>query len=416
MIKTDNLSSTDVIIVSIDNKRRNIQQDINELKELCKTIGYNIKEVFIQNRKDPDAKFYVGKGKLLELKDFVEKEKIKIVVFEASLSNIQRKNINKLLKIKIFDRNEIILEIFKLHAQTLQAKLQVELAKLSYELPRLIGKGKELSRLGGGIGTLGPGETELEFNRRTIRKRISFLKKKLKKISNSQALSLKRNSNHNFLRISIVGYTSAGKSTLLKTLSSDENIIVSKDLFSTLSTVSRKIHLPSGFNAVFSDTVGFINNIPVDLIESFKSTLSHINYSDMILMLVDLSDENYKNKMNSVNLTLSSILNKDIPILLVFNKIDKVATSKLNLIKKEHPQAYLISATSKDNANNLLKFVEKYLLDKGILQKMNISNTMENRIIVNKFRGSIGIIQDLKTIQIVSTTGIIQKISKQLYS
>jgi GTP-binding protein HflX len=379
------------IIVAVDVGAHNFSENLEELELLCNTLEVSVERSFIQRKRYRDPNFYVGKGKIGEIKEYLKHHNIDVVIFNTTLSPIQRKNWRKSLKIDILDRNEIILEIFRIHARTSQSKLQVEIAKLQYELPNLIGKGKSMSRTGGGIGTLGPGETALEYDRRKIRRKLNFLKKKLVKIERSQQLIL-NNKNNGIAKISIAGYTSAGKSTLLKALTSDEKIKISKSLFSTLSTLSRKVTLPSGVNAVFSDTVGFIKDIPVQLVESFKSTLAHINYSDLIIVLIDASDENYLEKMISVEKILNDITSFDIPRLIVFNKIDRLVPEKVNLIKLSYPEAYLLSALSQKSVSQFLSFLESFLITNKILEKSDVFVPMKKRYLIDKLRGEIGVI------------------------
>ncbi len=398
------------IIIAVK-KLKPVDEDILELKELCKTLQINITKVFIQRRNKNDINYYVGKGKIHEIKKFTTEHKVRSVIINEAISNNQRKNIEDLLKLEVLDRNEVILKIFSLHAKSFQSKLQVELAQLKYKLPRLIGKGKVLSRTGGGIGTLGPGETRLEYDRRKIRERISVLKRKLSDIEKSQSLMLKKSRKDPILKISLVGYTSAGKSTLLKSLTSDKTIYTSENLFSTLSTLSRRVVLPSNLNVIFSDTVGFIRNLPVQLVESFKSTLSHINYSDLVLIIVDVSDENFTEKMQSVLIILNDIIKKDVEKLLIFNKIDKLPQEKLKTLSNRYPNAYFMSAINKNNAKKFLTFLENYLISKGLIKSCIIETDNYNQSILNKFSKNVGIkiISD-KKVQILAKPFIINKI------
>jgi GTP-binding protein HflX len=398
------------IIVSVDKGLPDFSDSLNELVLLCNTLGIIINKIFVQKRKSADTVFYVGKGKITEIREYSENNKDKNLIFNTDLSGIQRKNLEKQLKINILDRSEVILKIFKAHAGTAQSKLQVEIAELQYEMPKLIGKGKDMSRTGGGIGTLGPGETMLEYNRRTIRKKLHFFKKKLDKIEKSRKLLLDKSDTNGTPRIAIAGYTSAGKSTLLKTLTSDDDILVSDSLFSTLSTLSRKVGLPSGLNTVFSDTVGFIRNLPEQLTESFKSTLEHINYSDLIILLIDASDDNYTEKMFSVEKILNDIVRSDIPRLIIFNKIDKISRERINLLKSLYPNAYLLTSVSFGKVFEFLNFLESYLVETKIIKKIDILVPPEKKYLVDRLRGKIGVLSsNSESLTIVGKSSVISR-------
>ncbi|MFW6263689.1 MAG: GTPase HflX, partial [Thermotogota bacterium] len=242
-------------------------------------------------------------------------------------------------------------------------KLQIELAQLEYLLPRILGRGKEMSRLGGGIGTRGPGETQLEVSRRTIRQRISLLKKHLSKVKKQRHTQRQRRLNMNVPVVSIIGYTNSGKTTLLKSLSKDEKIKPKDELFATLSPVSRKVYLSSDKQAVFNDTVGFIKKLPHNIIESFKATLEEITYSDLIVHVVDCSESNWKEKMNAADEVLKSIKAMDIPKINVLNKIDLLSEEQLDLMRYSHPDFRFISSVKKSGLDELkkeiLNFFEK---------------------------------------------------------
>lgn len=299
---------------------------------------------------------------------------IDILVFYNNISNSQKRNIEKELKKDIIDRNEVILEIFRKNAQTKDSKLKVELAQLQYELPKLIGQGKEMSNTGAGIGTVGPGETKLETDRRRIYDRINFLKKQIKELDKNQETSSKKRENSDYPLISIVGYTSAGKSTFLKNISNDKKIYTSEKLFSTLSPSLRKVKLPSGLSTIFSDTVGFIKNLPKNLFDSFKSTLKEIEKSDLILHIIDISDDEYNSKIKAVNKVLEEIGVKNIPSLLVFNKIDKISKEQLEEFNLLFPNSYFISSIDNNSINSFLKDLEKNLdiIEEILIEKIKI--------------------------------------------
>lgn len=382
----------DGIIVAVDKREKDFKKQLEELKLLCSNIDIDILTEIIQKKESPDKKTYLGKGKVEELKDSISAYKCNIAVFNDSLSSLQRKILEKELKdIKVLDRNEIILEIFSRNAKTTESKLQVELASLTYELPKLVGQGVSLSRTGGGIGTRGPGETQLEYNRRTIKEKIALLKNKLEDIKHTRTMKSKKRNASSTVKISITGYTSAGKSTLLKALSDDENILVSQKLFSTLATVSRKTTFNDGLQVIFSDTVGFIRKLPISLIESFKTTLEEINYSDVIIEVIDVSEEDYEDKKNVVNNTLNEVIVNPIPRIVVFNKIDLLTKEKLEHLKILHPEALFVSAKSKEEVQNFLNTLEKKLIDLEILISKKVYLKFEDSWKIDKIRAQIGL-------------------------
>lgn len=338
---------------------------------------------------------------------------IDYIVINDKINNIQRKNIEKELNVNVLDRNEIIIEIFNKNANNAESKIQVELAKLKYELPKLIGKGIELSRTGAGIGTVGPGETLLEYNRRNIKERINILSKKLKKISIRKE-NINKNKNNNLIPvISIAGYTCAGKSSLLSELSDDNNIKISDKLFSTLSTKTKKVVLPSGLEILITDTVGFIRNLPVELIEAFKTTLNDINNSDLIISIIDISEKDFEEKMEIINSTFEDILNKNIPIIKVFNKIDKL--DDYSTYKLIYNNDYFLSCKSINSINDFLVNLEKELLIKKIIIEKEISIKYSDYWKVEKNLGKIGLksknkIDDGYSIKIIGLEPIIKKI------
>ncbi|WGS66121.1 GTPase HflX [Marinitoga aeolica] len=413
------------IIVAVNIGEKDFDKQIEELKLLCENIGIKILTEIYQNRNHIDKKFYLGKGKFQEMLEIVKAYNADVIVFNDSLFNSQRKNIQEQLgeEIKIVDRNEVILEIFKRNARTAESKLQVELATLTYELPKLIGLGKELSRIGGGArgtgtGTRGSGETLLEYRRRNIKDRINYLKKQLKSLEQVREVKNKKRNESYIPQISILGYTSAGKSTLLKALSEDEKILVSQKLFSTLSTLSRKIHFPSGLSAIFSDTVGFIRKLPVELVESFKSTLDEINYADVIIELIDISEENFEDKMRVVDNIINDILKEEIPRIVVFNKIDKLSFEKIQHIKTLYPNALLVSAKSKESVHEFLLKLEDKLLEFNVIKSTKVFIEFNNMWKIEKLKNDIGIrkqkqLENGYEIEILAKENYLNKILKK---
>jgi GTP-binding protein HflX len=285
-----------------------------------------------------------------------------MIIFDNQLSPAQLRNIEEEIDAKILDRNQLIMDIFALHAQSKESKIQVELAQLEYLLPRLVGRGTELSRLAGGIGTRGPGETKLEVDRRRIEKRIYRLKEKLKEIKSDR--DVQRKSRKDPI-ISLVGYTNAGKSTLLNMLTGD-HALVEDQLFATLDSRAKSYQLPIGKNIIITDTVGFIKNLPHQLIASFRSTLEEIRNADLILHIIDASDEDVINKIKVVNNELIELGIQDKPIQKVFNKIDLVDSSTKKDLELEFPEAIFISATNQINKDILIKRLNNF-----------VENTME---------------------------------------
>jgi len=298
---------------------RQVNEYLDELSFLALTAGAKTKKRFIQKLQHPDSKTFVGKGKLEEIRSYIQGKDVNIVIFDDELSGSQINNIEKILEVKTIDRSDLILDIFASRAKTAQAKLQVELAQYQYLLPRLRGMWKHLERLGGGIGTRGPGETEIETDRRIVNDKITLLRKRLKEID-KQAFT-QRKERGEFIRVALVGYTNVGKSTLMTLLSKNE-VFAENKLFATLDTTTRKVVFDKT-PFLLSDTVGFIRKLPHHLVESFKSTLDEVRESDILLHVVDISHPLYEEQIGVVNTTLQEIKAYDKPILLIFNKMDQ---------------------------------------------------------------------------------------------
>src|SRR3989337_1846471 len=295
-----------------------VQEYLDELAFLAETAGAVTVKRFTQKLQHPDSRTFVGKGKLEEIKNYVQGKNIRIVIFDDELSGSQITNIEKALDVKAIDRSDLILDIFARRAKTAQAKAQVELAQYQYILPRLRGMWKHLERLGGGIGTRGPGETEIETDRRIVRDKISLLRKRLAEID-KQAFT-QRKERGEFIRVSLVGYTNVGKSTIMNLLSKSE-VFAENKLFATLDTTTRKVvYEQTPF--LLSDTVGFIRTLPHHPVESFKSTLDEVRESDILLHVVDISHPTYEDQMGTVNKTLQDIGAFDNPTLTIFIKMD----------------------------------------------------------------------------------------------
>ena len=296
-----------------------VQEYMDELSFLAETAGAVAMKRFTQKLQHPDSKTFVGKGKLEEIKTYITLKDIQIVIFDDELSGSQISNIEKILDTKVIDRSDLILDIFAARAKTAQAKLQVELAQYQYILPRLRGMWHHLERLGGGIGTRGPGETEIETDRRIVRDKIALLRRRLLEID-KQAFT-QRKDRGEFIRVALVGYTNVGKSTLMNLLSKSD-VFAENKLFATLDTTTRKVVFETT-PFLLSDTVGFIRKLPHHLVESFKSTLDEVREADILLHVVDVSHPRYEEQLGVVNKTLQELQAFEKPILTIFNKIDR---------------------------------------------------------------------------------------------
>ncbi|WNQ09158.1 GTPase HflX [Paenibacillus aurantius] len=310
------------------------EYSLQELVSLAETAGVEVVETMTQNRETPDTKWFIGKGKVDELRGLLEMTKANTAIFDQELSGAQVRNLEEALDVKIIDRTQLILDIFAQRAKTREGILQVELAQLSYLLPRLSGHGKNLSRLGGGIGTRGPGESKLETDRRHIRNRISELKRQLAEVVRHRTLHRERRKKTGIYQVALVGYTNAGKSTLLKQLT-DADVYVENQLFATLDPTSRNLVLPSGKEIVLTDTVGFIQNLPHDLIAAFRATLEEANEADLILHVVDGSSEMRTEQMKVVGEVLEELGAHGKEQLTLFNKIDLLSHPEQELLTVE---------------------------------------------------------------------------------
>ncbi len=295
-----------------------VHEYLDELAFLASTAGAVAVKSFIQKLQHPDSKTYIGKGKLEEIKNYAAGKDIRMLIFDDELSGAQITNIEKAVNIKTIDRSDLILDIFARRAKTAQAKAQVELAQYQYILPRLRGMWKHLERLGGGIGTRGPGESEIETDRRIVRDKITLLKKRLAEIEKQSFTQRKERGE--FIRVALVGYTNVGKSTIMNLLSKSD-VLAENKLFATLDTTTRKIVFENT-PFLLSDTVGFIRKLPHHLIESFKSTLDEVKECDVLVHVVDVSHPQYEDQMKVVNTTLAELGCADKPMISVFNKID----------------------------------------------------------------------------------------------
>lgn len=343
-----------------------VDDSLEELKQLADTAGATVIKKFIQKRPKPDPAFFIGRGKVQELALYAQQENIDLCIFDDELSPAQQRNIESVMGIRILDRTALILDIFAQRARTNEGKLQVELAQLQYTLPRIMGKGLMLSRLGGGIGTRGPGETKLEVDRRRIRDRIAFIKDQIEKVKAVRSLHRSKRKKNNVFEVSLVGYTNAGKSTLLNTLTNSD--IYAKDqLFATLDPTTRQLTLPNKQEIIITDTVGFIQRLPHQLIAAFRSTLEVVTEADLLVHVIDVSHELYKEQAAAVHEVLKEIGAETKPVITVYNKIDKLPTdSKLADRLALEEDTVCISAAKKLNLESLQQMIESHLKSKAV--------------------------------------------------
>lgn len=354
--------STRILLVGVveSNRQRGQKMEaLDELAALTKTSGGYVVERLIQIRPRPDRATLIGKGKAQEIRDICHRYDIQLVIFDDELNPTQLRNLEEVIGVRVIDRTALILDIFALHARTAEAKVQVELAQLEYIKTRLTGLGVELSRLGGGIGTRGPGETKLEVDRRRIEQRISALRRRLGKINRERTIQRKRRKN--VFQLTLAGYTNSGKSTLFNRLTNSQ-VKVSEQMFATLDASTRMLEWKRGVPIVITDTVGFVRNLPPQLVASFRSTLAEIKDADMIIHIADASDKLVEQKIDVVNETLHEIGASDKPTILAFNKTDRVFDNfQIIRLAEHYPGAVFISALAGEGLNRLIAEVQKFL-------------------------------------------------------
>lgn len=309
------------ILISIDTGDYDAEASLEELKELMRSAGGETIATVSQKRDKPDSATCLGSGRLLEVKEFAQANDIDLLVFDCELTPTQIRNLEAETDIRTIDRTMLILDIFALHAKTNEGKLQVELAQLKYLMPRLTGKGREMSRLGGGIGTRGPGESKLETDRRHIRRRIETLKEELSHIADRRNQLRSRRSKDGIITVAIVGYTNAGKSTLMNTLT-QAGVLSEDKLFATLDPTSRSLKLPNGVSVMMIDTVGLVRRLPHHLVEAFKSTLEEAALADIIVNVCDATSEEYQLHLDVTTSLLHDLGCENSPIITAFNKCD----------------------------------------------------------------------------------------------
>jgi len=349
------------LLVGAIRKKEDREDSLNELAQLAQTAGAVVSGQVTQVLQKPDPATYIGSGKVKEIAEIVQERKISIVLFDDELSPNQVRNLERLIGCKLVDRSQLILDIFANRAQTAVAKTQVELAQLDYLRTRLTRQWTHLSRQQGGIGTRGPGETQIETDRRLIGQRMAVLRERLKRID--QQRMIQRQRREQYFKVSLVGYTNAGKSTLMNTLSQSE-ILAEDRLFATLDATTRKWKISAMTTVLLSDTVGFIRKLPHKLIESFKSTLDEVCQSDLLLHIVDVSHPSFERQMTVVCQTLREIGALEIPTVLVLNKVDALEspTETLAALRREFPDAIQIAALSKIGLPTLSSRVEEMIM------------------------------------------------------
>jgi len=345
---------------------------LQELSYLAKTAGASVLGIFSQKLDTPSLTYYIGKGKIRELINFKEQAQYDTVIFDDELSPRQQRNLEEVLEVKVIDRTALILDIFTQKARTREGQLQVELAQHQYLLPRLVGQWSHLERLGGGIGTRGPGESQLETDRRLIRKRINHLQHQIENIRRHRALYRQRRKEIGISVVALVGYTNAGKSTLFNALSK-AGVAVEDKLFSTLDPITRRLVLPSGEQFLITDTVGFIHKLPPSIIAAFRATLEELGEADLLLHIVDITHKNAANQCHTVEKILAELNLKDKPRITVFNKLDLALSSEAELealtaipyLEEEiillDKNTTLISATKNWGVDKLLDKINSYL-------------------------------------------------------
>ncbi len=396
MIQDNNITKTRAILAALDTGEYDAEASISELEELAQTAGAETIAQIIQKRPSPEPATVLGEGKIAEIAELCKNLEANLIIFDMELSSSQIRNIEKILDTRVIDRTMLILDIFAGRAVSNEGKLQVELAQLKYRLPRLAGIGTSLSRLGGGIGTRGPGETQLETDRRHIRRRIAKLENELKELTTRRNFSRSRRKKDNVLTGAIVGYTNAGKSTLLNRLT-NADVLAENKLFATLDLTSRAVELPDGRSLLLVDTVGLIRRLPHHLVEAFKSTLEEAVCADIILHVCDISDPEAAEKTRTAQEILAELGCGEIPAVNILNKCDMVeynSPENNNTVKISAKSGYNIDKLLEVIAANLPESQKRMMLmfpyDKaGLIAKIRVNGKVfseeynENGVIIN---------------------------------
>ena len=398
---------TRALLVSVDTGDFDAEASLAELEELVKSAGAVPEFTLTQKLQRPESATFVGSGKLLEIKELCEAQELDLIVVDSELTPTQIKNIENFTDVRVIDRTTLILDIFAQRARSKEGKLQVELAQLKYLLPRLTGKGIEMSRLGGGIGTRGPGETKIETDRRHIRRRMETLREELAEVEKHRAMLRRRREKDGVITCAIVGYTNAGKSTLMNTLT-DAGVLAQDKLFATLDPTSRALKLPGGVSVMLIDTVGLVRRLPHHLVEAFRSTLEEAAQSDIIINLCDASSDEARVHLSVTNDLLESLGAQDRPIITVLNKCDLLDGS---LIPLEFESCVKISAKTGEGIDRLLEAIENNLPVR--MKRVSLLIPFSDAGIVSEIRGNGTLLSEEYTADGVEVEAIADEI---LYS
>lgn len=349
-----------VILVSATLKTQlQNEETLQELHRLTHTAGAEVVYSFRVKVEAFNAATLIGKGKLQEIATQAQILRADSVIFDDEISPAQQNNLEEILPAKVLDRTRLILDIFAQRARTQEGKLQVELAQLKYLLPRLSGRGAAMMQQKGGIGMRGPGERKLEYDRRRLRQRISRLEKEIETVKAGRSLRRQRRTQVPLPQIALVGYTNAGKSTLLNALTQTQSVYADDKLFATLDPTTRRVRMPSGGEMLFTDTVGFIQKLPHSLVTSFRATLEETSFADVILHVQDASSPNRREQESTVLQIITDLKAENIPLITVFNKTDLLSPARLELLRAQYPQAVFVSALEEANLTSLLRRVEQ---------------------------------------------------------
>jgi len=355
------------VLVALDLPRTEWEPSLAELEQLADTAGAQVVGTVLQRRDQPHPALYVGRGKAEEAKHLAARMGADLVIVDADLNPGQQRNLERALGLPVVDRTELILDIFTQRARSNEGKIQVELAQLSYALPRLAGRGHTLSRLGGGIGTRGPGETKLEVDRRRIRRRITVLRREVAQLARHRSVQRHARTTAYLPTASLVGYTNAGKSTLLNALSGSQ-VLVEDKLFATLDPTTRRVELPDGLSVLVSDTVGFIRNLPHSLVAAFRATLEEVLHADLLLHVIDASHPEAREQHQAAQAVLEELGAREKPTLTVFNKMDRVANPEdVQAWAGRHRPSVLVSATTGAGMNELRAAIGRLLARQMVL-------------------------------------------------